>query len=111
MSLHAISELASSSRTLGKLVPTYHYCGKIGHIRSNCYLLKSHRPWSKQVAPKKGNIAKPSSDKYVPPHRRHSSRKGKNFVLYKNANLKIAKPVKKHFSKRSQPTCHHCGVT
>jgi hypothetical protein len=30
--------------------------------------------------------------------------------LYKNANLKIAEPVNKHFSKRSQPTSHHCGV-
>jgi len=28
----------------GKFVPTCHNCGKIGHIRQNCYLLKSHRP-------------------------------------------------------------------
>jgi hypothetical protein len=28
----------------GKFVPTCHNCGKIGHIRPNCYLLKSHRP-------------------------------------------------------------------
>jgi hypothetical protein len=87
------------SGTQGKFVPTCHYCGKIGHIRPNCYLLKSHKPWNKQVAPKKGNIEKPSSDKYVPPHRRHLSQEGKNFVLCKNANLKIAEPAKKHFSK------------
>jgi hypothetical protein len=31
----------------GKFVPTCHKCGKIGHIRPNCYLLKSHRPWNK----------------------------------------------------------------
>jgi hypothetical protein len=31
----------------GKFVPTCHNCGKIGHIRPNCYLLKSHRPWIK----------------------------------------------------------------
>jgi len=60
----------------------------IGHIRPNCYLLKSHRL-----------------------HRRHLSQEGKSFVLCKNANLKIAKPVKKYFNKQSQPTCHHCGVT
>jgi hypothetical protein len=34
----------------GKFVPTCHNCGKIGHIRPNCYLLKSHRPWIKQDA-------------------------------------------------------------
>jgi hypothetical protein len=32
------------SRTKGKFFPTCHNCGKIGHIRPNCYLLKSHRP-------------------------------------------------------------------
>jgi len=29
----------------GKFIPKCHNCGKIGHIRPNCYLLKSHRPW------------------------------------------------------------------
>jgi hypothetical protein len=33
--------------TQGKFVPICHNCGKIGHIRPNCYLLKSHRPWIK----------------------------------------------------------------
>jgi hypothetical protein len=61
---------SKESGTQSKFVPTCHYCGKIGHIRPNCYLLKSHGPWNKQVAPKNVNIAKPSSDKYVPPHRR-----------------------------------------
>jgi hypothetical protein len=28
----------------GKFIPKCHNCGKIGHIRPNCYLLKSHRP-------------------------------------------------------------------
>jgi hypothetical protein len=80
-------------------------------ILTKLLFVEIHRPWNKQVALKKGNLAKPSSDKYVPPHRKHLSQEGKNLVLCKNANLKIAKPVKKHFSKRSQPTCHHCGVT
>jgi len=102
---------SKESRTQGKFVHTCHNCGKIGHIKPNCYLLKFHRPWNKQVAPKKDNIAKPSSDKYVTPHRRHLSQESKNFVLCKNANLKIVEPVKNYFSKQSQPTCHHCGVT
>jgi hypothetical protein len=35
---------SKESGTRGKFVPTCHNCGKIGHIRPNCYLLKSHRP-------------------------------------------------------------------
>jgi hypothetical protein len=101
----------SGTQTQGKLVSICYNCGKIGHIRSNFYLLKSLRPWNKQIAPKKGNIEKPSFNKYAPPHRRHLSQEGKNFVLCKHVNLKIAEPVKKHFSKQSQPTSHHCGVT
>jgi hypothetical protein len=38
---------SKNSRTQGKYAPTCHNCGKIGHIRLNCYLLKSHRPWIK----------------------------------------------------------------
>jgi hypothetical protein len=97
--------------THSKFVLTCHYCGKVGHIRPKCYLLKSHWPWNKQDALKKGNVEKPSSDKYVTPHRRHISQRVKDFVLCENANPKSAEPVKKHFSKRSQTTCHHYGVS
>jgi hypothetical protein len=38
---------SKESGTRGKFIPTCHNCGKIGHIRPNCYLLKSHRPWIK----------------------------------------------------------------
>jgi hypothetical protein len=89
----------------GKFVHTCHNCGKVGHIIPNCFLLKSHRSWIKQDAPRKGKIEKSSSSKYVPPHRRHI--KGKDSVIYKNANLKFAEIVKKHSNKRSLPTCHH----
>jgi hypothetical protein len=34
---------SKESGTRGKFDPTCHNCGKIGHIRPNCYLLKSHR--------------------------------------------------------------------
>jgi hypothetical protein len=33
---------------------------------------------------------KTSSDKYVSPHREHISQKGKDFVIFENANLKFA---------------------
>jgi hypothetical protein len=62
---------SKESGTKGKFVPTCHNCGKIGHIRPNCYLLKSHRPWIKQDALRKGKVEDSSSSKYVPPHRRH----------------------------------------
>jgi hypothetical protein len=92
----------------GKFVPTCHNCGKIGHIRPNCYLLKSHRPWIKQDALRKSEVEDSSIAKYVPPHRRHI--KGKGNVICKNANYNSAENVKKHSSKRSLPTCHHCSI-
>jgi hypothetical protein len=55
----------------GKFIPKCHNCGKIGHIRPNCYLLKSLRPWIKQIALRKSEVKDSSSSKYVPPHRRH----------------------------------------
>jgi hypothetical protein len=60
----------------GKFVPTCHNCGKIGHIRPNCYLLKSNGPWIKQAALRKSEVEDSSSSKYVPPHRRHIKGKG-----------------------------------
>jgi hypothetical protein len=84
----SVKPKSKESGTQGKFVPTCHNCGNIGHIRPNCYLLKSNRPWNKQVAPEKGKIENPSSNKYVLPHRRYLSQEGKNFILCKNANLK-----------------------
>jgi hypothetical protein len=100
---------SKESGTRGKFVPTCHNCGKIGHFRPNCYLLKSHMPWIKQDALRKSEIEDSSSSKYVPPHRRHI--KGKGNVICKNANHISVENVKKHSNKRSLPTCHHCGMT
>jgi hypothetical protein len=69
----------------GKFVPTCHNYGKIGHIRLNCYLLKSHRPWIKQDALRKSEVGDSSSAKYVPPHRKHIKGKGK----IRNSNIAI----------------------
>jgi hypothetical protein len=103
-----VMPMYKESGTRGKSVPTCHNCGKIGHIRPNCYLLKSHRPWIKQDTLRKSEIEDSSSSKYVPPHRRHI--KGKGNVICKNANHNSAENVKKHSNKRSLPTCHHCGI-
>jgi hypothetical protein len=100
---------SKESGTRGKVVPTCCNCGKIGHIRPNCYLLKSHRPWFKQDAMRKSEVDDSSSSKYVPPHRRHME--GKSNVICKNANDNFAENTKKHSNKRSLTTCHHCGIT
>jgi hypothetical protein len=76
----------------GKFITKCHNCGKIGHIRPNCYLLKSHRPWIKQDALRKSKVEDSSSSKYVPPHKRHI--KGKGNIVYKNANHISAEKVK-----------------
>jgi len=98
---------SKDSRTQSKFVPICHHCGKVGHIRLKCYLLKSHKPWKKQVDSRKGFIEKTSFDKYVLPHRRHISQRGKDFVICETANLKFTEPFKKYFSKLSQPTYYH----
>jgi hypothetical protein len=92
-----------------KFIPKCHNCEKIGHIRLNCYLLKSHRPWIKQDALRKSEVDDSSLSKYVPPHRRHI--KGKCNIVCKNANNISAEKVKQHSNKRSLPTCHHSGIT
>jgi len=38
---------SNDSGTQGKFVPIFHHCGKVGHIRPKCYLLKFHRLWKK----------------------------------------------------------------
>jgi hypothetical protein len=76
----------------GKFIPKCHKCGTIGHIRPNCYLLKSHRSWIKQDALRKSEVEVSSSSKYVPPHRRHI--KGKGNIVCKNANHSFAEKVK-----------------
>jgi hypothetical protein len=82
-------------------VPTYHNCGKVGHIRPNCFLLKIYRSWIKQDAPRKGKVEEPSSSKYVPPYWRHI--KGKDNVICKNANLKSVETVKSIQTKVACP--------
>jgi hypothetical protein len=93
----------------GKFIPKCHNCEKISHIRPNCYLLKSHRPWIKQNALRKSEVEDSSSSKNVPLHRRHIKVKGN--IVCKNANHISAEKVKQHSNKRILPTCHHCGIT
>jgi hypothetical protein len=93
----------------GKFILKCHNCGKTGHIRPNCYLLKFHRPWIKQDALRKSEVEESSSSKYVPPHRRYI--KGKGNIVCKNANHISVEKFKQYSNKRSLPTCHHCDIT
>jgi hypothetical protein len=108
LTIHVIPN-SKESGIQGKFIHKCHNCGKIGHIRSNCYLLKSHRPSIKQDALRKSEVEDSSSSKYVPPHRRHI--KGKGNIVCKNTNHISAEKVKQHSNKRSMPTYHHCGIT
>jgi hypothetical protein len=76
----------------GKFVPTCHNCGNAGHIRPNCFLLKTYKSWIKQDAPRKGKVEESSSLKYVLPHMRHI--KGEGNIVCKNANHISAEKVK-----------------
>lgn len=49
---------SEDSRTQGKFVSICHHCGKVGHIRPKCYLLKSHKPWKKQENSKRALLRK-----------------------------------------------------
>jgi hypothetical protein len=89
---------SKESRIQGKFIPKCHNCWKIGHIRPNCYLLKSHKPWIKQDALRKSEVEDSSSSKFVPPHRRHIKDKGN--IVCKNANHISAEKVKLHSNKK-----------
>jgi hypothetical protein len=64
----------------GKFIIKCHNCGKIGRIRPNCYLLKSHRPWIKQ------DVSHISSN-----------------IVCKNASHISAEKVKQHSTKEACP--------
>lgn len=89
---------SKESRTQGKFVPICHNCGKIGHVRPNCYLLKSHRPWIKQDTLRKSEVEDFSSSKYVPLHRRHI--KGKDNVICRNANYNFCREFQEAFKQK-----------
>jgi len=92
---------SKDSGTQGKFVPICHSWRKIGYIRPNCYLLKSHKPWIKQDALRKGKVEDSSSSRYVPPHRRHI--KGKGNIVCKNANHISAEKSSSILTKEACP--------
>jgi hypothetical protein len=53
------SHNSKDSGTQGKFVPICHHCGKVGHIRPKCYLLKSRKPWKKQEDSRRALLRKP----------------------------------------------------
>jgi hypothetical protein len=37
-------------------IPTCHHCGISGHIRPNCFQIRSQKPWDKQHVPRKDEL-------------------------------------------------------
>jgi hypothetical protein len=100
---NCVTRKPKESGTRGKFVPNCHNCGKICHIKPNCYLLKSHKRWIKQDAMRKSEVDDSSSSKYFPLHRRHI--KGKGNVICKNANYNSTENVKKQRSIQAKEAC------
>jgi hypothetical protein len=50
---------SKDSGTQGKFVPICHHCGKVGHIRPKCYLLKSHNLGRSRRIPRRALLRKP----------------------------------------------------
>jgi hypothetical protein len=53
-------------------VPTCHHCGITGHIRPNCFQIRSQKPWNKTLVPRKDEDPPPMTQ-YCPllaPHTR-----------------------------------------
>jgi hypothetical protein len=127
---------SKESRTQGKFVLICHNYGKIGYVRPNCYLLKSHRAWNKQVVPEKGNIVKPSIDKYVRPIGDIYLKKVRTLFCVRMLTLKLqsqafqqtktaylpslwchrthqatlsSDPASEAWDQRGSPSCRHCG--
>jgi hypothetical protein len=91
----SISKTPSVKQTQGKLFPTCHHCGIIGHIRPNCRKFK--------VSPKKENQAAAST---------FHGKKGKKIHLEHHAfypKPRVMHPPRKLPSKKFVLTCHHCG--
>jgi len=98
--------------TQGKFAHTCHNCGKVGHIRPNCYLLKFPTGLGLSRLSLKSaklrillliNMSRPLGDIYL--------KKIRTLFCVRMLNPQFAEHVKKHFSKQRQPICHHCGVT
>jgi hypothetical protein len=44
-------------------IPTCHHCGVTGHIRPNCFQIRSQKPWNKTLVPRKDEQALKSKSK------------------------------------------------
>jgi hypothetical protein len=50
---HSHTQSACKGKRENQSIPTCHYCGIIGHIRPNCFQIRSQKPWNKTLVPRK----------------------------------------------------------
>jgi hypothetical protein len=48
-----ISHSVSKDTRANQSIPTCHHCGINGHIRQNCFQIRSQQPWNKSLIPRK----------------------------------------------------------
>jgi hypothetical protein len=50
---HSHTQSACKGKRENQYVPTCHHCGIIGHVRPDCFQLRSQKPWNKTLVPRK----------------------------------------------------------
>jgi hypothetical protein len=50
---HNHAQYVCKGKRANQSIPTCHHCGIIGHIRSNCFQIRSQEPWNKTLIPRK----------------------------------------------------------
>jgi len=50
---HNHTHSVSKNKGANQSIPTCHHCGISGHIRPNCFQIRSQQPWNKSLVPRK----------------------------------------------------------
>jgi hypothetical protein len=50
---HTHTHSICKGKRANQSIPTCHHCGIIGHIRPNCFQIRSQKPWNKTLVPRK----------------------------------------------------------
>jgi hypothetical protein len=50
---HNHTQSICGGKGVNQSIPTCHHCGITGHIRANCFQIRSQKPWNKTLVPRK----------------------------------------------------------
>jgi len=53
---HNHTQFNSGDKGACHSIPTCHHCGISGHIRPNCFQIRSQKPWNKTHVPRKDEL-------------------------------------------------------